>query len=315
MNLFDLVALHPQPASDGVPDWMLGFYKRRSISFANGLTDVHTHVCWFQSRHFTIDLRLPLEDQQVPAKPLPEHSADELQTLANYEGWEALCSWEGDVLSWHTDTSFQLHNRWPEPGVLKRIGNCMIEFSPSGAYVEDWRLQTSAPGALIGLRLLEEREVQSGFVHHRGGGLIVCGEHAALVLGRADPLDSSPEGEPLRDRIARHANDPQWIKRAFNFETSVAEGSPEAGYNVTLSTCAGRVGQPLISLEGFERLADGKHVSQLFTVEGIARERLFVIDTLEPDISYAQTTGFTAGAAQWYARESPTLSRYTQPLV
>ena len=315
MNLFDLVALHPQPAADGVPDWMLGFYKRRSISFADGLTDVHTHVCWLQSRNFTIDLRLPLEEQQVPAKPLAQYSAEELQTLANYEGWEALCAWEGDVLSWHTDTSFQVHNRWPEPGVLKRIGNCMIEFSPSGAYVEDWRLQSSSSGALIGLRLLEERDVQSGFVHHRGGGLIVCGEHAALVLGRADPLDSSPDGEPLRDQVARHGNDPQWLKRVFNFETSVAEGSVTAGYNVTLSTCAGRVGQPLISLEGFERLADGKHVSQLFTVEGIARERLFVIDTLEPEISYAQTTGFTARAEQWYADESPTLSRYTQPLV
>jgi hypothetical protein len=315
MNLQDLVIQHTQPAADGVPDWMLGFYKRRSISFADGLTDVHTHVCWFQSRNFTIDLRLPLEGQQLPAKPLLEYSAEELQVLANYEGWEALCSWEGDVLSWHTDTSFQLHNRWPEPGVLKRIGNCMIEFSPSGAYVEDWRLQLSKPGALIGLRLLEEREVQSGFVHHRGGGLIVCGGHAALVLGRADPLESNPQGEPLRDLVARHAKDLQWLKRAFNFETSVAEGSLSAGYSVTLSTCARRVGQPLISLEGFERLADGKHVSQLLTVDGVARERLFVIDTLEPDISYAQTTRFTASAAQWYERESPTLSRYTQPLV
>jgi hypothetical protein len=315
MNLQDLVIQHTQPAADGVPDWMLGFYKRRSISFADGLTDVHTHVCWFQSRNFTIDLRLPLEGQQLPAKPLQEYSAEELQVLANYEGWEALCSWEGDVLSWHTDTSFQLHNRWPEPGVLKRIGNCMIEFSPSGAYVEDWRLQLSKPGALIGLRLLEEREVQSGFVHHRGGGLIVCGGHAALVLGRADPLESNPQGEPLRDLVARHAKDPQWLKRAFNFETSVAEGFLSAGYTVTLSTCARRVGQPLISLEGFERLADGKHVSQLLTVDGVARERLFVIDTLEPDISYAQTTRFTASAAQWYERESPTLSRYTQPLV
>jgi hypothetical protein len=315
MNLQDLVIQHTQPAADGVPDWMLGFYKRRSISFADGLTDVHTHVCWFQSRNFTIDLRLPLEGQQLPAKPLLEYSAEELQVLANYEGWEALCSWEGDVLSWHTDTSFQLHNRWPEPGVLKRIGNCMIEFSPSGAYVEDWRLQLSKPGALIGLRLLEEREVQSGFVHHRGGGLIVCGGHAALVLGRAEPLEASEDGEPLRDLVARHAKDPDWLKCAFNFETSVAEGSLETGYTVTLSTCARRVGQPLISLEGFERLADGKHVSQLLTVDGVARERLFVIDTLEPDISYAQTTGFTASAAQWYERESPTLSRYTQPLV
>ncbi|MVV50829.1 hypothetical protein EJA72_21690 [Pseudomonas sp. PB120] len=312
MHLQDLVARHPHKAVNGVPDWMLGFYKRRAISFANGLTDTDTHVCWFQSRHFTIDLRLPLEDRQVPAKPLLACSAEELQTLANYEGWEALCSWEGEVLSWHTDTSLQLHNRWPEPGVLKRIGNCMIEFAPSGAYVEDWRLLPSAPGVLIGLRLIEEKELESGIVHHRGGGLIVCGEHAAMVLGRADPLVGDV---PLRDLVARNGHDPDWLNRTFNFETSVAAGSLDHGFNVTLSTCARRVGQPLVSLEGFELHADGKHVMQSLQVDGVARERLFVIDTLEPDVSYSQSTGFTPSAEQWFERESPTLSRYTRPLV
>lgn len=312
MHLKDLVAHCPQQPAQGVPDWMLGFYKRRAISFADGLTDTQTHVCWFQSRNFTIDLRLPLEDRQVAAKALSEYSAEELQSLANYEGWEALCSWEGEVLSWHSDTSLQLHNRWPEPGVLKRIGNCMIEFAPSGAYVEDWRLQSSAPGALIGLRMLEEKDLESDSVRHRGGGLIVCGEHAALVLGRADPIESR---EPLRDLVARHGEDRQWLNRAFNFETSVARGSLDEGYKVTLSTCAARVGQPLIALDGFEQQADGVHVVQRLLIDGRACERLFIIDTLEPCVSYTQATGFTPSAAQWYERESPTLSRYTQPLV
>lgn len=311
MHLHELVAHYPQKPAQGVPDWMLGFFKRRAISFADGLTDVQTHVCWFQSRNFTIDLRLPQTDRQVPAKPLSACSAEELQALANYEGWEALCSWENEVLSWHTDTSFQVHNRWPEPGVLKRIGNCMIEFAPSGAYVEDWRLQSSTPGALIGLRLLDEKDLESGVVHHRGGGLIVCGEHAAMVLGRAYPLES---GTPLRDQVTHRVDDPQWLNRAFNFETSVAEGTLLEGFKVTRSTLAGRIGQPLLSLDGFERMADGKHLTQTLLVDGRTRERRFVIDTLEPHLRYDQATGFTPEAAQWYARESLTLSHYTRPL-
>jgi hypothetical protein len=312
MHLHELVARYPQQPARGVPDWMLGFFKRHSISFADGLTDVQTHVCWFQSRNFTIDLRLPQGDRQVPAKPLSAYSPEELQVLANHEGWEALCTWEDEVLSWHTETSFQVHNRWPEPGVLKRIGNCMIEFAPSGAYVEDWRLQSSSPGALIGLRLLEEKDLESGDVHHRGGGLIVCGDHAAMVLGRAQPLESDV---PLRDQITQRVDDPQWLNRAFNFETSVAEGGLHEGFNVTLSTRAGRIGQPLMPLDGFELTADGKHLVQTLLVNGRPRERRFVIDTLEPQLGFAQATGFTPEAAQWYERESPTLSRYTQPLV
>ncbi len=162
MNLMELAERHARRPATSVPDWMLGYYKRRAISFANGDTDLDTHVCWVQSRNFTIDLRLPLAEDQVPARALADYSAAELQVLANHEGWEALSHWDGERLAWRGDTSLQLHNRWPEPALLSRIGNCMIEFAPSGAYVEDWRLQPSAPGPLIGLRLIEEREVDSG---------------------------------------------------------------------------------------------------------------------------------------------------------
>jgi hypothetical protein len=168
---------------------------------------------------------------------------------------------------------------------------------------------------LIGLRLLEDRELESGIVRHRGGGLIVCGDYAAMVLGRAQPLQSEPKGAMLRDMVARLGDDPQWLNRAFNFETSVARGSLVDGYPVTLSTCAARVSQPLLPLDGFDRLEDGVHVSQRLRIDGIDRERIFAIDTLEPLVHFAQATGFNGDAAQWYEREAPTLSRYTRPVV
>jgi hypothetical protein len=59
MNLQELITGHALRPAPGLPDWMLGWFKRHSISFADGLTDVDTHVCWLQSRNFTIDLRLP----------------------------------------------------------------------------------------------------------------------------------------------------------------------------------------------------------------------------------------------------------------
>ncbi len=313
MTLAELLAQHARRPQQGVPEWMLGYYKRRAISFANGDTDLDTHVCWLQSRTFTIDLRLPLENRQVPARALADYSADELQVLANYEGWEALSEWREPMLSWHSDTSLQVHNRWPEPAELKRFGNCMIEFAPSGAYVEDWRLQPSAPGPLIGLRMLEEREVVSGVVRHRGGGLIVCGDYAALVLGRAEPL-SVPADTQLRELVAAAVGDASQLARLFNFETSVAQGSLADGFTVNLSTQPARVGQSLLALDGFEYLPADDLVRQTFEVDGIACERLFTIDTLEVALPFAQATGFTPAAAAWFERESPTLTRYTQPL-
>ncbi|MCK9563628.1 MAG: hypothetical protein M0R02_13020 [Bacteroidales bacterium] len=311
MTLEELLAHYPQRATGGVPDWMLGFYKRRSISFANGETDSKTHVCWLQSRHFTIDLRLPLEAEQVPARAWTQYSREELQVLADYEGWQAMSAWDGRTLGWHSATSLQLHNRWPEPALLQRIGNCMIEFAPSGAYVEDWRLQPSAPGPLIGLRLLEEIDLERDVVRHRGGGLIISGDHAALVLGRGARLQTTSRS--LGEEARRAAGNAQRLAALFNFETSVAHGSLQHGFEVTLSTSPGRTGQPLCALDGFEYAADRQLLIQRLTVAGVACERRFVIDTLEPELAFPQHTESNATAAHWYDEESPTLTRYTEP--
>lgn len=313
MNLLDLVNRHPFRPDSSVPEWMLGYFRRRTISFADGQTDAQTLVCWFQSRNFTIDLRLPVEADLVPARALAYYSPAELLVLANHEGWEALSHWDGSRLSWHGGTSLQLHNRWPEPALLSRIGNCMIEFAPSGAYVEDWRLQPSSPGALIGLRLIEEREQHSGKVLHRGGGLIVCGDYAALVLGRPESLVD--DGTTLRERVADAAGDIQRLEALLDFETSVARGSLDSGFTVLHSTRPERVGQQLLTLDGFEYLPDAQQVRQVFERNGVACVRLFTIDTLEPTLCYPQATGFTPDAAAWYDAESPTLARYSSPLI
>jgi hypothetical protein len=312
MTLEEVLARHVQRAEHSVPDWMLGFWKRYSISFANGLTDLKTHVCWLQSRNFTIDLRLPLELKQTAAKPLANCSTDELQVLANYEGWVAESVWDGAMLSWlDTDTTLQLHNRWPEPAILKRVGNCMIEFCPSNAYVEDWRLQPSKPGPLIGLRLIEERELASGHVRHRGGGLIVCGDYAAMVLGRNEEV---PGGKQLKAMVADAAGDVEVLQRLLNFETSVADGNISSGYRVRLSTRAARVGCDLCDLDGFEYLPALRQLRQCLRIDGIECERIFSIDTMETYLEFPQSTGFTSAAQTWFNQESPTLARYTEIL-
>jgi len=313
MRLEELLAKHAVRPAHSVPDWMLGFWKRYSISFANGLTDLKTHVCWLQSRNFTIDLRLPQEVKQVAAKPMHAYSPDELQVLANYEGWVAESIWDGTMLSWQdTEVTLQLHNRWPEPAILKRTGNCMMEFCPSNAYVEDWRLQPSKPGPLIGLRLLEEREVATGKVRHRGGGLIVCGDHAALVLGRDRTVAAG--GTQLKTLVAEASGDVARLHSLLNFETSVAYGSMGNGYRVRLSTQPQRIGTALFDLDGFEYLPESQQVRQCFALDGIECERLFSIDTLEAHLGFPQGTGFTPAAQAWVTQESGTLSRYSEVL-
>lgn len=323
MQLAQLIETCAQRPKLSVPAWMLGFYKRHSISFANGMTDTNTHVCWLQSRNFSIDLRLPTEEDQVVHKQLTEYNAEELQQLANYEGWLAASDWDGNLLSWQEATAtFQVHNRWLEPAILKRVGNCMMEFSPSDAYVEDWRLQPSASGPLIGLHLLEERDLSSGKIRHKGGGLIVCGDYAGLVLGRGQELPDILPGTMIKGLVAKASGNADLLASLFNFETSVAQGSLQQGFKVTHSTKAGRLGQDLLPLDGFERivpnedgnLAGMEIIRQQLSIEGRLCERIFSVDTLEPNISFNQSTASTTDADAWFKRESTTMARYAKVL-
>ncbi|SFM97730.1 hypothetical protein [Variovorax sp. OV329] len=308
MHLDELVEKHARAAAHRVPEWMMGLYRRHIIAFADGTSDTETQVYWLQSRNFSIDLRLPREAGLVAqARPLADYSRDELAVLCEYEGWVAQCVWDGEQLAWREPTAFQLHDRWPEPAPLRRVGNCMIEFAPSGAYVEDWRLQPSAPGPLVGLRLIDERELESGRVLHRGGGLIVSGDYAGLVMGRAEAPGVSA---PLRDHVLSAQGNDEALGRLMDFETSIARGSMREGFEVTHSTCPGRVGQQAFPLDGFTLESDGS-VSQVVHGDGLVTRRRFTVDTLEPLHAWPQSTPQTPAGFEWRGKESATLGRYT----
>ena len=132
MNLLEVIkTLKPTiPQPEIIPDFLYGTFRRKSISFFNGLTDENTIVYWFQSRSFTIDLRL---------KSQIETAVQERQ------GWIGNTIWDStnQLLSWEVKdyANYQNHVQWPEPARLHAIGNCILEFSPSNVYVEDWRQQ------------------------------------------------------------------------------------------------------------------------------------------------------------------------------
>jgi hypothetical protein len=309
MHLTEVLKQHPDRPTQSVPEWMLGCFKRNRITFANGLTDQQTHVFWLQGRNLTIDLRLPLASSQVTS-PLMQCTPEQLEMLANNEGWYAESAWYDGVLSWSGGTSLQLHNRWPEPALLQRIGNCMMEFAPSGAYVEDWRLQSCQPGPLVSLKLLEQRNVNTGELQHRDGALIITGDWAGLVLGRKETLAPGSPSDQLRDRIRLANHDPAFISNAFHFETSVAHGSLEQGYITAFSTCHSRIGSTLCSLEGFSMDEEHGLLVQQSCEHDTIIERRFQIDTLEHVFPFRATSNASPEAQHWFDAETPTLARY-----
>ena len=98
--------------------------------------------------------------------------------------------------------------------------------------------------------------------------------------------------------VAQAGDNMAVLFKLFNFKTSVADGSLEQGFSIKHFTQASRVGTDLIPRDGFELPALYQHkdleniefVRQHLSVDGIACERLFCIDTIKLQLNFSQST-------------------------
>jgi hypothetical protein len=285
VNLLALARAAPQARPPAVPGWTLGCFHRRCITYATGVEDVSTRVVWIQSHGLTGDIRIPADRADVSHRAgLAACTGEELEALALAEGGVADTAWDGAQMSWSNWAALQPYDKWPEPGELRRVGASLLEFAPSGIYVEDWRLQPGSSGPLIGLRLVSEDGAP------RDGGLVIAGDHALFALGRRAPLESD---DPLPSQVRRGV-DPA---RLFEAEARYATRRGEE-YVTRLATNPFSEGQAL-DFDGFEPGPE----------PGLLRQgpRLWRVDTLLPEVAAPTATPAEASGLAWLERESPRL--------
>lgn len=294
MKLADLLAaLPPRPLGAlPFPRHLLGAFRRKSITFCTGLTDEVTPVYWFQSRSFTLDLRLPGRDDTA---------------LTARQGWVGDTLWDAQrgEMSWSVARSYQPRNQWPEPARLAFIGNSVLEFAPSGAYVEDWR-QLAAPGPLLGLRLHLLREHATGTDHAMDGGLIVAGAHMALARSRLSAVDAALATTPSLDHAM--AQGIASAAQIASYEVSVALD----GAHITHTTIPARHGEQLLQGD-FAVEADGQ-VHQHCTIDGMACTLVYSLDVHEPAFAFATQTPTTPEGQAWLEAERGHLERNARVL-
>ncbi len=280
--------LPPRPIDDlAFPRNLLGAFRRKSISFCTGVTDEKTIVYWIQSRTFSIDLRLT-EGGDTP--------------VAERQGWEGDTLWDDATrqLSWRIARSYQPRNQWPEPAGLSFIGNCVLEFAPSGAYVEDWR-QQSSKGPFLGLRLTAMVNGTTGEEVAMAGGLVVAGEHVACARSRPPRIDdvlqrASSLTEALAAGVATEAE-------VESYEVSVATGS----YRITHSTQTRRQGE-MIGAGDFSIRPDGT-IAEATMIDGDPCVLLYEVDVFEPNFTFDIQTPSTSEALDWMEQEKCHLAR------
>ncbi len=300
MTLGEIARTRPFAKPLAVPPWTLGCFHRRCITFATGVEDTSTRVIWIQSHGLTADLRLPFVRPDVRARgSLAACSPGERAELARGEGFVASTSWDGALMHWDAFAAFQPYEKWPEPGRLERVGTCLVEWAPSGVYVEDWRLQPGASGLSVGLQLVSETG-PDGVSWPRSGGMVIAGDHALMLVGRRNPL---PEGR-VHEILAA---DPGLWEDAFDCEVAYAQRRNGA-WSIQLAVNPFMEGRDLFTATTFEP-GPGSDLLLQRNPEPTAawRQRLWRIDTLRADMAAQAATPALPGGAEWLAREADAL--------
>lgn len=297
MTLEELVRTAPFARPPAVPAWSLGCFHRRSITYATGVEDADTRVIWVQSHGLTGDLRLPAVRRDLRHRgSLAACTAEELAALAQGEGGVADTGLREGRMTWSNWAAFQPYDKWPEPGELRRVGPALIEFAPSGIYVEDWRLQPGSAGLRVGLRLVSETP-PGGPETPRDGGLVIAGEHAIFALARRTAL---PAEAPAHRQLAA---DPSLAAAVFDAQALYARRQADT-WRVALSIDPFAEGT-MLDLGGFAAGAEGELLQSL---EDGTRRR-WRIDTLLADQPAEPATPADPDAEAWLAGEADTLLR------
>lgn len=293
MNLFEVIkTLKPTiPQPEIIPGFLYGAFRRKSISFYNGLTDENTVVYWFQSRSFTIDLRLKSQTGTA---------------VQERQGWIGNTLWDSasQLLSWEVKdyANYQNHVQWPEPARLHAVGNCILEFSPNNVYVEDWRQQVQH-GLFLGLRLQSALDVQSGQKLEMDGGLIICADHIAYALTRLPEVQSAVAQMDLK------AVDPTVFALVESFEVSIGTD----GQAKTYSTRSSETGKTF-NLENFEVLNESSLVQHVI-LDDREIDLIFELDIYQPDYEFQYRTPTTTQAESWLKSEQEHLMQHAERVL
>ncbi len=283
MNLLDLCA-QLKPSDDSacvLPRYLLGAFRRKSITFSNGLTDENTLVYWFQSKTFTIDLRL----KDPISTPVLER-----------QGWVGDTIWDAQnqLLSWNVSSNYQNHVQWPEPAKLYSIGNAILEFSPSHAYVEDWRQQATR-GLYLGLRLFKVENIDSSISYPADGGFILCDHFIAFAKSRHPDIQQAFHStNALKDAISQQQISLEAIQ---DYEVSISFDKQI----IDLSTISNKVGT-MIDLENFQQLDHNTLVQQQL-INGEHCRLFFTLDVFQKDFCFTTLTGTSTESQNWFDHE------------
>ncbi len=232
-------------AAPTVPAEMIGCWRRRYIRYKNGDEDTSTRVLWLQTSSAAADMRIPADRPDLSDRDaLAACNYDELLALAAQDCSCVITTCDVDAKPYPTANwapgghgfTLQPVVNFPEPGWFQWCENnaCMIEWAPSGAYEEDWRVESASQSFAAHL-VLENAASKTC--------LLVTDTHAVFARDRVQPIDAEV-ALPILAELAKE--DLDVVRALVDCEFSYTQrDSADDDYIIRLSTLPWREGETL----------------------------------------------------------------------
>jgi hypothetical protein len=230
--------------SDAVPDWLVGLWRRESLTLSTGAEDVTTHVFWGQTRSIYVDIRIPADRPSFAGRrSAGDCTPEELRALARQMGFAGRLALHGPKCTWLRDIDFQPDTGRPDTGLLRCEGDVLYETGEASsvighAYQEVYAREASGSQRLAALKL---KAATGGLAGAAGAILLVIDDRFLFARPRPSPL---PAGRTLEQLVEARIDDRDFVRACLDCEVSIGWIGPgQPSWTIALSTLPFREGR------------------------------------------------------------------------
>lgn len=245
------------------PEWVVGLWRRESITLSDGTVDRDTRVFWGQTRSLYVDLRVPADRARCSAaQSFPDLTPPDVRLLAKQKGFAGHISIVGDQCTWFRDIDYQPDTGRPDTGRLRLDGDLLYETGEASSvigagYEEVYHRDRRGDRLRAALRLLNADGALFGGVARPGTVLILLDDRFLLARPRASAL---PAAECLQSLIDDAEFDRSLVHACLDCEVCLGTIEPRARWQIELSTIPFREGKRLFAPATAEISAAGPHL-------------------------------------------------------
>jgi hypothetical protein len=232
------------------PDWLVGLWRRDSITLSDGTVDRTTRVYWGQTKTLYVDIRVPADRPNLRGcRSFGQLTHDNIRRLAEQHGFAGHIMVADLKCTWTRVVDYQPDTGRPDTGRLRLEGDALYEMGEASSvigsgYEEVYRRERRGDDLRAALRLAGAEGKEFGGEAAQGAILVILDDR--FLFARPRPV-GLPRADALQDLIDAAGDDRARIHAYLDCEVAIGSIDASRPWTIHLSTIPFREGDRLFA--------------------------------------------------------------------